>query len=752
MNVNDHFNDFPIDYFKIEPEDFLDPIGLDPQNIDWIESFEDNSLNNYQFERLDLDDYGYIGDSLSQKLNFNVKDTTVVNCAVGQGKTTAILTKLKEEYDKNPKAIFVIAVPFVSLIEQYKRDLISLEIDEDDIFDYSLIGRNFLENILYRSGEGYTYTHTIKRIHLVTVNCLLGNPGKDAIMQSDAKFEYVQLLLKKIIEGNFQTFIIFDEIHDAIPNFSKVGIIQLFLWQDVVDKIIVLSATFNIASISVIKYFSLLTEGKIKILESEREIKRQQSELFLHFDNSDYRYNTSTLKQIISRTVRRNRTLDILSYSKELSKNIVKRDTPIGNMLFEKYGSIRLCVSELIEDIDPDVREQGNRFNNEFCNVGTNFKSGVSIRKENHTFIIILPPAGTRRTYKSVNGVFSEGINSITQALARQRNVGEIHIILPHPLPLDYTTLDSMSEEQVREFQQNYDLLSINREQNRNNVEIPRNKIIPFSAHKEIINLSYEKLANRLIFPIIKASLFNIEFPDKVEYTLNNAERILTSEGFLGRDLSCYVTYSAFTNQFYNARLAGVTHFSPIRFDDIDPQLEDFYQEYHSNEENRTKRISEKYQDFKHRFLSVTNTNFSSNDARTVKEKIVSKLVSNTDLNQLKSDSFKYLVSEYQGLERFSNQESSDLINKLKEFIRRFKESLLEIRQVNFIKDYRQNPLFESDRSEILRVITGLKEINPALNLSAVNFFRNINNENAGKMMYKYNQKIYLKLSGLKRL
>lgn len=219
---------------------------------------------------------------------------------------------------------------------------------------------------------------------------------------------------------------------------------------------------------------------------------------------------------------------------------------------------------------------------------------------------------------------------------------------------------------------------------------------------------------------------------------MENGEMILTLEGFLGKNLSSFVTYSAFTNQFYNARLTGVTYFSTIRLDEIDPQLEAYYQEYHSDEENRTKRISEKYEDFKYRFLSVANPNLSSNDARTVKEKIVSKLISNTDLNQIKSDSFKYLVAEYYGLERFSNQESSDLINKLKDFIVRFKESLFQVGQERFIKKYNQNPIFENDKSEIFRVVTRLKNINPALNLTSIKFFRDINNGNAGEMMYKY--------------
>lgn len=298
--VSEYFNGFPIDFFKIEPEDFYDAIGAENGII--ANEILDRSLSRYTLESLALDNNGYIGDSLGNTFDFTIKDTTVINCAVGQGKTTAILNLLKQEYVRNPNSYFIIAVPLVSLISQYEKDLLELGIDVDDIFNYSTIGRDFLENSIYKT-ESYPYSKILKRIHLVTVNTLLGNAGKDAIMQSDAKFEYVKTLTEKLKNnnnsaGNKDSFIIFDEVHEAIANFSKIGIIQLFMWQNIVKKIIVLSATYNVASIAVIKYFSLITDNKIKILESERIIIRPQSRLYLHFDNSDYMYNFSTLRGI----------------------------------------------------------------------------------------------------------------------------------------------------------------------------------------------------------------------------------------------------------------------------------------------------------------------------------------------------------------------------------------------------------------------------------------------------------------------
>ena len=733
--VNSEFEGFPIDYFEIKPEDFLDIKGA-PNDSNIANEYLQRSLENYTLETLELDENGFIGDSLDEKLDFSIKDTSVINCAVGQGKTTAILNKLKDEYYKNPNSYFIIAVPLVSLINQYERDLINLGINQDDIFNYSVIGREFLERNIYKS-DSYPYSKILKRVHLVTVNTLLGNAGKDAIMQSDAKFEYVKTLVENL-KRDKDVYIIFDEIHEAISNFSKTGIIQLFFWKDIVNKIIVLSATYNLASISVIKYFSFLTDNKIRILDSEREVKREQSRLYLHYDNSDYLYNQTKLREIVQNIIRNNRTLDIISYSKKLSEMIVSTDTDIGRMLREKFGEIKLCVSKKIEDINPDDEEPINRFDNSFCNVGTNFKSGVSINKTNHSLIIILPPKANRRTYKSINGIFTEGINSIIQALARQRNVGDIHIILPNPLEMDYSSLQGMSEAQNERFREAYDRIAfpVASIANRNNVSTPVNKIITFSEHKELAKLNYEKLIQRLFSPILSANKYNIDFPEKEEYILKNAEKILTQNGFLGRDLACYVTYAAFTNQFYNARLQGIFAVEGFNLEDIDPIIERIYEEYNSRTQNSEKKISEKYLDLKNKLLDSTNNFFISNQQRTIKEKIFTHLANKTSLENLQSDSFKYLVSEFKGFQNLSTTDSET--QEFKGYIDRISNSITTSNDFSYFQKYSDNPIFDREKAQILRMIEEIKKRHPALALSKAKFFRGINNDNAGEKLYNY--------------
>ena len=121
--VNEYFNDFPIDYFNLEILNFIDNVGF--ENAEQANEHLRKSLQLLTKESLQLNSDGYIKDALSEKLNLNVKNTSVINCAVGQGKTTAILEIVKEYVLSNPNTYIVIAVPLVSLISQYKKDLLN---------------------------------------------------------------------------------------------------------------------------------------------------------------------------------------------------------------------------------------------------------------------------------------------------------------------------------------------------------------------------------------------------------------------------------------------------------------------------------------------------------------------------------------------------------------------------------------------------------------------------------------------------
>lgn len=270
MNLpNSYFEDFPIEFKQINPEDF--PAFHTTEKI-----------------IISPDGQGYIKDSLASHIELHDKNTVVVNAGVGQGKTTAIIDIVKQYYDNTDYVIFI-ASPFVSLVEQYYKDILEKDIPEANVFRYETLGNEELTNF-WR-----------KRVHIVTVNCLLGNPGEDAFINSSVKRYYLNRLVKYCEKKNKKVIFIYDEIHDAIHNFQEKYIFNLWKWRNVILKNYIISATYNEASKVVIEYLAELTDDKIQIIESERvKIPEKQSELFLHYNNEQfYKYDDKIITNLI---------------------------------------------------------------------------------------------------------------------------------------------------------------------------------------------------------------------------------------------------------------------------------------------------------------------------------------------------------------------------------------------------------------------------------------------------------------------
>src|SRR5690606_16667442 len=130
------FQDFPIEYKQINPEDFphfetSDKVIIAPNN------------------------QGYIKDALLEKIELEESNTVLINAGVGQGKTHAIIDIVKQYFDMQEYVIFI-ASPFVSLVEQYYRDILEKGIDEASVFRYEILGNE-------DPGEFW-----LKRVHIVT--------------------------------------------------------------------------------------------------------------------------------------------------------------------------------------------------------------------------------------------------------------------------------------------------------------------------------------------------------------------------------------------------------------------------------------------------------------------------------------------------------------------------------------------------------------------------------------------------------
>lgn len=551
---NQYFEDYPVKFKEINPSDFPEFLIENDGAKVIISPNED----------------GYITKELVKAINTSHKNTVVVNAGVGQGKTTAIIEVVKKLY-KEDYLIFI-AAPFVSLVEQYFKEVIKKGIPESDIYRYEYIGES---NISYLD----------KKIHIITVNSLLGNPGEDAYINSEAKREYLNSLSNQCKKQGKKVVIVMDEIHDAIHNFKEEYIFNLWKWKPVLHKNIILSATYNEASKIVIEYLAELTDSKIRIIESKRiRIPNNQSDLYLHYNPAlFYNNENEQIVEVVKNVIKRGKEVDILCYSKNLADAIItEKNKGIGKVLYSKYQEINNCTSDLRYNQRLGKLEvPNNRYNDDKCNVGTNFKTGVSISKSNHAFVIIFPPKGAKLPFKNASGIFSDGINSVIQSLARQRKKGgEIHLILPPPEKFDFKTLPfkEIKKERFIEFYESIrDLAEVK-------VLV---KYVPYHLQEMLLVSFYEselkegvKQEIDMVNNADRVDKASLKFPDFKSFKLRDGEGYLNSKfKFLGTDLSAFITYSAITNQFLNCNLKGYTDRPKILFKEgaIQKTLDSFF-------------------------------------------------------------------------------------------------------------------------------------------------------------------------------
>lgn len=620
MNVTEHFNDEPIDYFKISSEDLLDhaPGGFNGEDARL--NYE-SELSRITKDLIEPNEDGKVYDSLRRKLDLQTKNTSVINIGVGQGKTYTIL-KIVEEYFKNDAdAYIIIAVPYVSLVDQYVKELIENGIPEGDIYRYEWLNPRFGE--LSRLTE-----HLKRRVHVVTANCLLGNAGEDAVINSQIKRNYLQkfpaALTNKIYKydglviteqdinerldryselhplnpeedlsaiykelfdpskvsseiSSKKVILIFDELHDAIHNFTDTNILNLYHWKDILKKVFLLSATFDDSSLVVINQLSELTDGKVHILESERKpIRAKQSDLFIHFDdNYTYDENNTTILQIVKKAIEEEKTIDILSYSKKLAKNL--HDGEVGNLLrIYSAGQVKLCASDLIANQRATTDEPLNRYDSSKINIGTNFKTGININKDNHCFIIIMPSKSAKMPFENLYGIFSNGYLDIVQALARQRKKGEIHVVTMFHENLDEKSLsENWSAPQKYAFMSEYRNAQSRTERTQDLSidechELDDEDIVKYTFlndQSKLISDKYDEILKPNIIHGLNTSLDFIRHKQK--FRTEKGKIVLSKNRFFGEDISGNLTINAFTNQFINCRLAG-TYGIVLFFDDGD--------------------------------------------------------------------------------------------------------------------------------------------------------------------------------------
>lgn len=492
----------PFEFKEINPSDFL--------GYETVEKIV-----------IEPDENGFIYSSLRNEFDFAEQNTLVINAAVGQGKSHALNRFAVDYYKLDDNYKVFIVVPFKSLISQYHESLLKLDVPESEIIDYQQL-------------DDYENTNS-PTFHLISINTLLGNFGDRAVSQSERKKKYLNELVTYCEENAFKVVFFIDEIHDSIKNFKELFIFNLLKWKDITQKIVVSSATYNETSKIVIKYLSELTNHKIRIIESKRVVNEEKvSNLNLFFipQVEKFQLKNRRFLNLIEEECEKGRKIDILTYSKSLAEQLVNVNSPVYKILTKFNQTPNLCTSNSKASFNPNL-----------CNIGTNFKTGINIVSEQSSFIIILPP----NAYSGDN-IFSDGINSIIQALARPRKKSEIFIVMSFPTGL------------IEPYEQNINYFSITSQIRRS---LNESKFKYFSINKQdaLLKSFYNKQKKNFIKETSALKTINrkyrprLEFPPFEIYSLEFAEKYFyTQYEIFGQNLPAYVIWAAFNNQFFNCR------------------------------------------------------------------------------------------------------------------------------------------------------------------------------------------------------
>jgi len=554
-------------------------------------------------------DNKYLSEVADGYIDLKESNTVVINSSVGQGKSVLAIDIAKDYYlQKNDVGDYIytiiFAAPYKTLVEQYIEKITSAinETGNDvNIPDYAnlAIGKDEKNNVHNASSS---------RMHVITVNCLLGNPGEDAIEQNFAKRDYLKGIINNCVKEHRKVIIIFDEIHDAIHNFQQEFIFNLwrFKTNKILHKTFILSATYNEASKIVIKYIAELTDKNLQILETHRiQQKDNLSNLHIHVTkNSSYGYDFDSPEyvELFGEIIDKHQKLNVLSFSQNLCTNIAlgENGKSIRDNLLEKYKEINICIAEenhpsgkKQRDIPPGIT-YSNKYIPGMCNIGTTFKTGISIEEENSGFVIILPPANAMQGFvKSGDfGVFTNGTMSLIQSIARVRNKSDIYIIMPFPKQYinEFISLYAPPEDYAwkisnNEILKHYFLMDYSSKPYFHHL---------YTDQYQLISKKYNQIRERVKKEIEEVEKIEdkrkeellpfLKYPTLDMFILEKGEKYLyTSFAIFGKDLPAYMIWAAFNNQFVNCKLKSLSSTNIKKEEKVEHVLEFLYDYYDVN-------------------------------------------------------------------------------------------------------------------------------------------------------------------------
>jgi len=563
----------PIDYMKLELSDF--------QGYNATKDFINIPEGKYLTETI-----------IETNIHPHEPNTTVINSSVGDGKTFLAIemTKRYLTSDKGSYCVIFVA-PHKSLVKQYKKDFYTIfnpifrgfKIPDYDHLTEEDYDEIYPENNTKEAKNPNNINFNCRfPLHVITINCLLGNAG-DAVEQSSLKRKYIENIISfaERVKGKGKIVLIMDELHDSIDNFKPELIPNLwrFKTSGVLHKIFTLSATYNEASKVVIKYLADLTDGNLHIIESNRKQlpNNDISSLHIHItEQYNYSFQEQEFTKLFEKIIDNHDHIDILSCSVRIAtENITINDSPIRKFLNEKSKDINLCLAQNQYNQLTKESYRPISFKSEYLNthnnVGTIFKTGISIKdKSNNAFIVILPSGWSmhKGIVNGSKGIFSDGSIDLVQALARVRKKSDIYLIMPRPnsliIPYNFKLpnylsilpeLDVLKEPKAKTNAK----IKIKEDLGDSYVDIYDE--FDSNTQRSLLKVTYDRIHNRIDNEIaMAAQASDNQYPELDEFILREGQKVMSNYyAIFGKDLSAYAIWAAFNNQFVNCSIKTVS-------------------------------------------------------------------------------------------------------------------------------------------------------------------------------------------------
>ena len=403
----------PIQYKQLKPEHFTWAIG--ETKLDVIEP----------------DAQGYVTDPLYKALekDFDSRNTSIINIGVGRGKTTTACNII-HHFASKPEYVVILASPFKKLIQRDHKHIL----EKKGV--YKIVNYEILEN-----EEVKIHEIVDAQVHIVTLNTLMFNPGEDNVQITWKKRAYCDSIKEYCRKNHKKVVFVFDEIHAGVHCFQEEFIFNLRAWEKLTHKCFVLSATFTEPARVAIEYIAYLTDYKLYIAETARKKFPTQSNLHLHITDGKYSARDlsllAPLESIVNWAVKENKRVHIVTAFKDMADKLVDLDEN------------EIPLLQAIKQLDPNLvtGESNFEFDPTTSNIGTTFYTGIDLKHEDDVLILIMPSAESQFADR-IGGIFTTGKVAISQAIARLRTNGDIHVFMPKSdLFIEGEYLQNVSDE-----------------------------------------------------------------------------------------------------------------------------------------------------------------------------------------------------------------------------------------------------------------------------------------------------------------